>query len=171
MNALEFRSEFLEEPDALSGNGLGQWHHLFIPWSQLRLVPHPILREVAQEDVALLHEVMVLNEPVEIGTVVLADDRIHPFAANLAPIKDQHRIGRGNHDDRITPHVVRKLGIRLSIALEQLLLPLGHGTGHAVQLHLARRVLHGKGALHEEGGLAMTDVLGVDGIEVSLGIA
>ena len=53
----------LEEPDALSGNGLSQRDHLFIPRRQLGLIPHPVFREVAEEDVALLHEVVVLDQP------------------------------------------------------------------------------------------------------------
>lgn len=102
----------------------------------------------------------------EVFAVELRNNRVNPAATCLAALLDQLRIGRSDHHRWEAPNVIGEPVVRFFIAAKYLFDPAFHRTADFFLLIMA-----GKRALNEHVGFAVSDVLAVYGVEITLRVA
>jgi hypothetical protein len=93
----------------------------------------------------------------------LADDRVHPLSPHLTAPLNQLCIVRGDHHRGKPTDVVGQTSVELVVAFELLF-----GTSLDAATHTLFHIQALKITLHQHEGLAMRDVLGIDGVEITL---
>ena len=80
---------------AVGDNRCGGIHHHFDG-----LIEGTVLGTVAEQAIALLEEVVVADEGIEVGGVALRDNHVGKSATLLAALGDERQVGRGYHHCR-----------------------------------------------------------------------